>query len=166
MSEQAIPATLSAALEREHRQIDGGIETFAAGLSAGKRESEPLAVALAGLRRHIYLEEVFLFPPLREIGMTVPIFVMMREHGELWDSMDELEELLASDATPEAVLAACAGLLEQLDDHNSKEEPVIYPKADDVLSATATDALQAFLADGRTPARWVCARASASDSLA
>jgi regulator of cell morphogenesis and NO signaling len=70
-------ATLGSALEREHREIDGGIEKFAAGLEAGGMDTEPLLQAMAGLRRHIYLEEEFLFPPLRANGMMMPIFVML-----------------------------------------------------------------------------------------
>ena len=58
--------TLGAALEREHREIDGGIEAFIEGLPEGKDQTEPLLRSVNGLRRHIYLEEEFLFPPLRE----------------------------------------------------------------------------------------------------
>jgi len=27
---------------------------------------------------------VFLFPPLRDAGMVAPVFVMLREHGQMW----------------------------------------------------------------------------------
>jgi hypothetical protein len=57
--------------------------------------------------------------------------------------------------------AACRGLLEQLDRHNSKEEPILYPQADTALSAPANAGLRAFLECGRMPAGWVCARAGA-----
>ena len=55
-----------------------------------------------GLRRHIYLEEEFLFPPLRAAGMMAPLFVMVRQHGELWDAMRALDALLAVDADADA----------------------------------------------------------------
>lgn len=48
-----------------------------------------------GLRRYIYLEEAFVFPPIRKAGMIMPIFVMTREHGELWRTTDFLADLLA-----------------------------------------------------------------------
>ena len=146
-------------MEREHREIDGGIEEFTANAAPGREQAEPLVRAMAGLRRHIYLEEEFLFPPLREAGMMMPIFVMLREHGELWNTLDAVDALLEKDTNPEATLNACRELLAQLAQlaqHNSKEEPIIYPQADTVLTAEASTELSAFLADGRMPDGWVC----------
>ncbi|HEY5221785.1 MAG TPA: hemerythrin domain-containing protein [Microbacteriaceae bacterium] len=153
-------STLGSALEREHRDIDGGIEAFAAGLAAGGTDTEPLIRAMTGLRRHIYLEEEFLFPPLREAGMVMPIFVMLREHGELWTTMDSVDALLVADTDSETVLSACRELLAQLDAHNSKEEPIIYTKADTILTQEASAELAAFLSAGQMPAGWVCAKAA------
>ncbi len=91
---------LSAALKREHREVDSEIENFIEKLECGSVQPEPLTAALEALRRHIYLEEVFLFPPIRETGMVMPIFVMMREHGELWRTIDALTDLLADGNDP------------------------------------------------------------------
>src|SRR5699024_5483125 len=82
---------LSAALEREHREIDTGIEQYTTGVGAGGVDTAPLKRAMEGLRRHIYLEEEFLFPPLRAGGLMAPLFVMVKEHGELWQTMDRIE---------------------------------------------------------------------------
>lgn len=152
--------TLSAALEREHRDIDGGIESFAEGVAGGKNEADTLLRALAALRRHIYLEEAFLFPPLRDAGMTMPIFVMEREHGQLWDTMGILEdELAGAGADQDKLVKTCTELLAQLDRHNSKEEPIIYPQADTALNHEATAELGSFLESGQMPVGWVCSRA-------
>ncbi len=151
--------TLGAALEREHRQIDGGIEAYLAGLD-GPADPAPLLAALSGLRRHIYLEEEFLFPPLKAAGLMGPIFVMLREHGQLWNSMDAVEQLLADGADAGTRRKACTGLLALLDAHNSKEEPIIYTQADALLSEEAGRGLQAFLAKGTTPDGWVASAAS------
>jgi hemerythrin-like domain-containing protein len=153
--------TLSAALEREHREIDEGIEAFTAGPAGGAPDTAPLKRALEGLRRHIYLEEEFLFPPLRDAGLMAPVFVMLREHGELWRAMDELDAEVAKDAGPDVVRPLCDGLLAMLDRHNSKEEPILYPQADAVLTPEATGHLHEFLASGRTPDGWVCQGARA-----
>lgn len=150
--------TLAAALEREHREIDGGIEAYAAQLPGANAQTEPLERAIAGLKRHIYLEEEFLFPPLREAGMTMPIFVMLREHGDLWNAMSTLEALLGGEDA-NAVRDACRDLLSKLDAHNSKEEPIIYAQADRVLDAGVSDELHEFLNEGRMPEGWVCAGA-------
>lgn len=155
--------TLAAALEKEHRAIDGGIEEYTDILNAGHSDSAPLRRSMDGLRRHIYLEEKFLFPPMRAAGTAVmALMVMMREHGQLWDSMDALEKQLAEAADADAQLKACRDLLALLDKHNSKEEPVIYAQADDVLSAEATGELSAFLAEGVLPAGWTCEKAGAA----
>lgn len=151
--------TLGAALECEHRGIDGGIEAFIESLPAGKSEREPLLRSMNGLRRHIYLEEEFLFPPLRAAGMMVPLFVMLRQHGELWQAMDVLGTLLDADSDVDALTASCRALLELLDQHNSKEEPIIYPQADAVLDDGAQAKLLSFLDSGQMPDGWVAERA-------
>lgn len=152
--------TLSAALEREHREIDGGIEEYTAGLESGTADPTPLLRAMAGLRRHIFLEEEFIFPPLADTGMTMPVFVMLREHGELWDAMSRIDDLLTSSADLGVIQDACRELLTRLDSHNSKEEPIIYPQADARLSDDAASRLHDFLTDGKMPAGWRCERAT------
>lgn len=152
--------SLSAALEREHREIDGGIEAFAAGLATGETDPAPLLRAMAGLRRHIYLEEEFIFPPLKSGGLMMAIFVMLREHGQLWDAMAELDDLLANSSDARELTTACEELLAALESHNEKEEPVIYPQADEQLSEEATSRLQTFLATGTMPANWRCEKAT------
>ena len=151
---------LSDALEREHRGIDGGIEEYSAGLSHGDTEARPLLRAMNGLRRHIYLEEEFLFPRLKVGGLGMPIFVMLREHGELWDAMDALDALLATDANAGTLQSACRELLAKLDSHNSKEEPVIYSQAEAVLEPDAAAKLTEFLDNGSMPAGWRCEKAA------
>jgi hemerythrin-like domain-containing protein len=150
--------TLAAALEREHHEIDGTIEAY---LEEPGENAESLARALAALRRHIYLEEQFLFPPLRAAGFVAPIFVMLREHGEIWDTMDAMDREIARAGAGAAMSEVCRGLLEQLERHNAKEEAIVYPQADEVLTAPAAAGLRAFLEAGRVPAGWVCSGAGA-----
>ncbi|GAB3797404.1 hemerythrin domain-containing protein [Humibacter antri] len=162
MSAGGVPRiTLGAALEAEHREIDGGIERFLDTLRRGAPDTESLIRAMGGLRRHIYLEETFLFPPLKEVGMTMPVFVMLREHGELWLAMDGIEAQLTDGAELEAVGRSALELLSLLDKHNSKEEPIIYTKADEVLDGDASAELRIYLTDGALPDGWVCSGALA-----
>jgi hypothetical protein len=67
---------------------------------------------------------------------------MVRQHNGLWNAMRALDGLLAADAE-------AGGLLALLDQHNSKEEPIIYPQADKKLDAAASAKLSAFLEAGR-----------------
>jgi regulator of cell morphogenesis and NO signaling len=153
------PGTLAAALEGEHREIDRGIEAFLASRAEGRAETTQLTEAIAALRRHIFLEEEFLFSPLREAGMVAPVFVMLREHGEIWDTIDALEAQLKADPAGPAVSEICEQLLAELERHNSKEEPILYPQADDVLSDAASASFEAFLTAGAMPVGWICAQA-------
>ena len=152
--------TLGAALEREHREIDRAIESYLAGSVGDETRTRSLADAMRALRRHIFLEEEFLFPPLRAAGFVAPIFVMLREHGELWRTMDSIGGALAAE-TADSLVPECRWLLAQLEKHNSKEEPILYPHADKVLGAPASAELRTFLESGRMPENWVCAQAAA-----
>lgn len=156
----ATTGALAAALEREHHEIDRGIEAFLTGQGEWHARIGPLREAINALRRHIFLEETFLFPPLGDAGLVAPIFVMRREHGEIWDVLDVLDAQLAINPGAAAMSDSCRDLLAQLERHNSKEEPILYPHADAVLTAAAGADLRAFLATGRMPEGWVCARAS------
>lgn len=140
-------------LEREHREIDEDIAAFAAGLKAGEWRGEKLSRASTALRRHIYAEEVQLFPPLRDAGLFGPVAVMLREHGEIWKALDDLE---ASESDPDAAKASCGWLIRVLDAHNQKEEAILYPASARLLAAEVDAEIRSFLQDGVLPDGWVC----------
>ena len=145
--------SLAAALEREHRDIDDGIAAF----SASPEDTRPLARAIGALRRHIYLEEEFLFPLLGEAepALRAPVFVMLREHAQIWGLLDALEREPGGSAGQ----ALCRQLASQLLHHNLKEERVLYPRADDALPPAAAERLGEFLGSGELPEGWVCVKA-------
>lgn len=152
--------SLQAALTREHHEIDAGIEAFIADIDHGLVARKPLLNAFEALRRHIYLEEELLFPPIRQAGLLMPVLVMVREHGTLWQSMDALTELMDDPAADtdvnDRLVTMSRELLGQLDQHNSKEEPIIYPHTETDLTEEAAAALADFLQAGSTPDGWVC----------
>jgi len=149
--------SLSAALELEHLRIDAGIEAFL----DGNADVDALRVTLNLLRRHIYLEEQLLFPPISSGAHMMAIFGMIRGHGEIWRTMSALDDLARTGADPETLRGACGRLRELLAEHNKVEEPVIYPAADTGLTAEQTAELAGFLTAGRMPDGWTCARAAA-----
>ena len=144
--------SLAATLEREHHEIDDGIAKFA----AAPGDQQPLVRAIRALRRHIYLEEEILFPLLHqaERALGAPLFVMLREHGQIWTLLDSLEDDLD---------AASPALIRQLESHllhhNLKEEKVLYPRADEVLPTAAAERLWSLLDSGEMPEGWVCFKA-------
>jgi hemerythrin-like domain-containing protein len=146
--------SLAAALQREHREIDAGVETFVA-----TGDAWALTGAIRALRRHIYLEEEFLFPPLSGTGLVAPILVMLREHGQIWAVLDRLDAALAGLAAPDVVRDLCRQLTVLEQHHNPKEERTLYPQSDHALTAAAAARLQDFLASGALPDGWVCERA-------
>src|SRR5690625_1400106 len=166
---EMVDSSLAQALTKEHHEIDSGIEEFAAGLERDEpigTLAPPLRKAMTALRRHIYLEEVFAFPPIREGGLTMPIMVMEREHGVLWRQMDALDDALAGfdeaaahSSDRAALIGACEEMLAVLESHNSKDEPIVYPDVDTELPAEQAAELRSLIATGAMPAGWVCARA-------
>jgi regulator of cell morphogenesis and NO signaling len=144
--------SLAAALQHEHHEIDAGIAAF----TAAPWDRQLLARAASGLRRHIYLEEEFLFPLLREAEprLAAPLFVMLREHAQIWGTLDSLER--AANAGMGAGLVLRKRLTVQLLHHNRKEEKTLYPRADDLLPPAAAERLRVFLGSGRLPDGWVC----------
>jgi len=149
---------LSVLLEQEHHDIDAGLEAFVDGLARDELRVEELARAGAALRRHIYLEEAFLFPPLRAAGLLAPVLVMLREHGEIWRTLDAIDALDPA-ASPGAARDRCRELLDLLAAHNAKEEPIIYPRGDEALDDAQTVELLDFIDSGRMPDGWACAQA-------
>jgi iron-sulfur cluster repair protein YtfE (RIC family) len=150
--------SLAAALEREHHEIDEAVLDIASGrtLEAGRNQTEPTTSVIDALRRHIYLEEEFLFPPLRAAGLVAPLFVMVREHGRLWRTLESLQLTLSGSTVSPSALHLCHELAVQLQHHNSKEERILYPQADRVLPPSANAQLRAFLDCGQMPEGWVC----------
>lgn len=158
--------SLAEVLIREHHAIDAGIEAFVAQSGSGgavREWAQPLIAAMEALRRHIYLEEVIVFPPIRA-GLMMPVMVMLREHGEIWRAMDDLDARLALDNADDEpirseLVAGCQRMLELLEQHNMKEEPIIYPHVDTDLGHAARGHLREFLREGEMPDGWVCEKA-------
>ncbi len=144
--------SLAAALEHEHREIDDGITEF----TAAPGDRQPLTRAIRALRRHIYLEEEILFPLLyqAEPGLAAPVFVMLREHAQIWALLNSLEH-----PGGDAGLAPVRQLTSHLLHHNLKEERILYPRADEALPGPEAARLRAFLDSGESPAGWVCFQA-------
>lgn len=123
--------SLTEAFTKEHQDTDVAIENYMASAceDPGQRVTM-LLEAVSALRRHIYLGEEFVFPHQPHVVLMMPVLVMHREHGELRRRMDALEESLQSGNADQQLQADCQALLSLLENHNFKEEPVLYPLMD------------------------------------
>ena len=146
---------LSRLLAAQHQQIDQGVE----GIVAGAGATPALKSALKLLREHVYMEEAALFPPLVKAGLAMPVFVMQREHGQMWPLILEAREPCAARAAADDLCEDARQLLQQLKIHNPKEEQIVYAAADRYASTRTDPPLAQTLAAARMPAGWVCAMA-------
>lgn len=147
--------TLADLLEQEHREIDGSLGAYLADSATAPQLRE----AIGALRRHIYIEEEFVFPKLRAAGLFAAVLVMLREHGEIWRLLDQLDAALTGDPDGPDAAECCEKLLGHLDAHNAKEEPIIYSQTDAAVTGDDAAKVRELLASGTTPPGWVCAQA-------
>lgn len=85
-----------------------------------------------GLLRHIGWEEKVLFPIFeRQSGMTGfgPTEVMRQEHIIVCKHLETIDLNLDN---KDKCLESCAGLEQLLEDHNHKEESMLYPACDNI----------------------------------
>jgi len=135
--------TVSEKMTGEHRSCDhlfAGAETPAANgdLEAARSGLERF---VAEMERHFEREEQVLFPAFEQrTGQTQgPTLVMRGEHQQMRRLLRELEQSL-DQADGERFLGLSETLLILMQQHNAKEEQVLYPMSDQVLGGEA-DAL-------------------------
>jgi hemerythrin-like domain-containing protein len=89
----------------------------------------------AKLERHLAMEEEVLFPAIEDAtGMNGvgPVAVMLHEHGQMRALLADMKRR-AEGGDFEGVLNQGDTLLMLIQQHNAKEEGVLYPMAENVL---------------------------------
>ena len=87
------------------------------------------------LRRHFAMEEEVMFPAFEQVsGMTGggPTFVMRSEHEQMRGVLDQMAAAIDKGDTEE-MLDLGDTLLMLIQQHNAKEEGILYPAADQML---------------------------------
>ena len=148
--------TISDVLQSEHRRIDEDLDRFRRGMDSGRVDPGPFEAAAETLRRHIYLEEDILFPQVEARGMTGPTEVMAQEHGEICHLLDIIHDLIQTGAGPQRIRAAFVALHRLLEEHNLKEEQVLYPSSDQMLGKDEVARVLQRLIDAKPPEGWEC----------
>lgn len=135
------------ALAWDHDRLDAlERQAFEARTAGDLRGAEELFGRFrAGLERHISFEEEILFPAFEQgTGMPPtagPTAVMRDEHQEILEALKEIAGTIGSaDAQADAIRRVLHIVLQ---DHNIKEERILYPTTDSVLRPERADRLVA-----------------------
>lgn len=143
--------TISTTFEEDHDRLDALFTSF----QELKRKDfvkakEAFKEFKFGLQRHIVWEEDLLFPIWEEkTGMTEggPTQVMRMEHRQIGEYLEAVHAKV-QEQNPDSDQAA-QQLVAVLTAHNVKEERILYPSIDSVLSAEERASI--FKAMERTP---------------
>ncbi len=124
----------------DHRRCDELFAALEAAVGAGDWEAATadLERYLESMNHHFTLEEEQLFPEFERLtGMAMgPTRIMRMEHQQMRGLFEELRaELAQRDA--DAVLGVAETLNVLMQQHNLKEEEILYPMTDQALGADA-----------------------------
>lgn len=141
--------SLTQTLTGEHRACD---EQFASAESAASvgdlgTAGEDLRAFIADTERHFRREEEVLFPAFEaQTGQTMgPTQVMRAEHRQMRQLFQELEQSLA-EGDQDRFLGLADTLLVLMQQHNAKEEQILYPMADRVLAGESAGIVERMAA--------------------
>jgi len=137
--------TISSYLTRDHRRYDHLLSACESAVS--KRVWQAADEAAAGLRdamhRHFALEEDLLFPEVERASPMAggPTSIMRMEHEQMRQLLADLGQAIRDRDSD-----TCIGELETLhflnQQHNAKEEGILYPLADNSLSGSTETLLE------------------------
>jgi iron-sulfur cluster repair protein YtfE (RIC family) len=142
-----MPKSIAETLTADHCRCDRHLALVE---SAAGRDDWVRAVFEArgferALERHLRFEEETLFPSLETAApmATGPTGVMRSEHRQIRQLLGDLRATVDARDKDE-----CLGLLDTLhlaiQQHNAKEEAILYPLADRALASKAQDLLVGF----------------------
>ena len=130
--------TISRYFEQDHDRLDTLFNTFQQHKRSDFAKAKEAFVEFKiGLQRHIVWEEDILFPKWEEnSGMAEggPTQVMRTEHRLIGDCLEAIHQKV-HEHNPDSDREE-GRLLELLKSHNMKEERILYPSIDQVISET------------------------------
>lgn len=133
MSEQ----TIVSVFQQDHQEIDRALEQYRnLKYKDSQAAKDSFNRFLTGLQRHIVCEEELLFPVWeRKRGMMGggPTQVMRLEHRQIADLLNAIHEKIQ--AHNPGTEQEERHLVEILASHNMKEERILYPAIDQIVSA-------------------------------
>lgn len=128
--------TVTEKMTREHRSCDDLFASAEAAVAAGDPDAarRGLERFVTDMERHFQREEQVLFPAFEaRTGQSQgPTMVMRGEHEQMRQLFRELQQSLAR-GDGERFLGLSETLLMLMQQHNAKEEQMLYPMSDQVL---------------------------------
>ena len=145
--------TITSFLTEDHRYADTlfAAATEAAAKGAWRECGEHLVRFRAALESHMKIEEEVLFPAFEQAtGIDAgPTAVMRSEHQQLLKALDAINTArVASDAQQYGSLAH--SFLDLLNMHSAKEETVLYPMCDRLVTSLSGEKVRQMLQQLRT----------------
>jgi iron-sulfur cluster repair protein YtfE (RIC family) len=139
-SPREIPETITECLKADHDRLDRLLEETVAVLERGDLRGLRLRFPefARHLRDHMRFEEDFMFPVVERTLCHAegPICVMRRDHREIEDRLAAMAAALYLGDTT-AFRDEHLALVMSLENHNGREERVLYPAIDHILDDAA-----------------------------
>jgi iron-sulfur cluster repair protein YtfE (RIC family) len=137
-------SVISQSMTEDHRRCD---ELFADAESAAAdndwaRAHSNYDAFREAILHHFRMEEELLFPRFeQQTGMTMgPTQVMRSEHAQMRELFEEMEGTVVAQQQ-DRFLGLCETLLMLMQQHNAKEEQMLYPMTDQALGDAAAGEL-------------------------
>jgi len=133
--------TISDFLQQDHRELDARFALAEQQVQSDDWDAARINVLrfARALREHIAMEQELLFPALAQhADVSGPCHVMRLEHDQIHGLLESLYTACRDREKP-SFTAASKQLRQLLSAHNSKEENILYPLADRVLQARASE---------------------------
>lgn len=136
--------TFSEYLGGDHQQCDQLFADTEAAVEQGdwSQADEAHRQFIQAMQRHFMLEEELLFPAFEQASGNAmgPTAVMRHEHEQMRELFSDMEQARV-EQNADDYLGASETLLILMQQHNAKEEQILYPMMDQVLSAQQQELL-------------------------
>jgi hemerythrin-like domain-containing protein len=127
--------TITQTLSAEHDHCDQLFALAEEKAANEQWEHTHFATFKAAMEEHFTMEEKVLFPAVEErTGQTAgPTAVMRMEHQQMRQIFDDMQKALTQQDSEE-YLGLSETLLVLMQQHNAKEQQILYPMSDQVLN--------------------------------
>lgn len=140
--------TISKPMTHDHRQCDDlFVEIEQTVMQKAWEEAESVSLTFErAMMRHFGIEEEQLFPAMEQASAqaNAPVRVMTMEHDQMRHLIAKLRSAIG-EREKERALGISETLLVTMQQHNMKEENVLYPMADRLVPALAADLAQGMM---------------------